>query len=581
TNLSSIFTKTFSGLTAGNYTYHWWSYGNGTSNNYNSSLTYSYNISKAVPAGSASGTSPITYGTVGNVNGTESNEGDGDITYNLYRDNVSVSNPDATTLGAGAYNYIYNATSGQNYTANASLGTFSLTVDQAAASINLTLNNSQNNITITQGDSIDLNCSTLTGDSSAYLAMYREGTLINNGTSPIGNTTTFNTVQVENITCVYQATQNYSISSEIFWVNVMQDITPPEVNLVYPENTSYAINVSELNYTVYDFYLDSCWYVNSSGQNVTITCGNNITNMISAEGSNTWTVWANDTSGNENSSSVTFVKDTIYPSIDDIVNKSITHNSATINWTTNEVTNSTVKYGNSLALSSLSTSSSFVTAHSVQLTRLNAETVYYYNITSCDRVNNCNISAETYNFTTTVSPAPIETEDNNQPILGTGFPTYSTNLEETTEGYQRRIKENWKIRFKINLDKKTETHLLKLDELLEDRVVLTLSSEPQTFYLSVNESKKIDLNNDNYYDLEIFLATIQDNFADLKIDKIHEEKIISNVEEPSISPEPEDEVFPGEKKSLSNLTPVLILVGIIVAELVLISLLIIKHRKSR
>jgi hypothetical protein len=250
---ASLFNYTFSDLAAGNYTYYWWAYGNGSSTNYNTSITYSYNISKAVPQGSISGISPINYGAAGNVEGSETNNGNGDVQYKLFKNNVEVSNPDTTILGAGTYNYIYNATGGQNYTDNSSIGTFELTVDQVTSSVNLTLNNTQANITITQGTAIDLNCSTLTGDSGAYLALYREGSLINNGTSPIGNTTTFNTIQVENITCYYQETQNYTISSKTWWVNVTEVVNQaPTITDIsdVPDQSITEASVSYVEFSV-------------------------------------------------------------------------------------------------------------------------------------------------------------------------------------------------------------------------------------------------------------------------------------------------------------------------------------------
>ncbi|KKK64248.1 hypothetical protein LCGC14_2986140, partial [marine sediment metagenome] len=93
----------------------------------------------ATPTGSISGTSPITYGTAGNVQGTESNTGDADVTYQLFRDDVLVSNPDTTVLSVGSYNYIYNTTGGANYTANGSMDTFSLTVNKASPSSNMAI----------------------------------------------------------------------------------------------------------------------------------------------------------------------------------------------------------------------------------------------------------------------------------------------------------------------------------------------------------------------------------------------------------------------------------------------------------
>jgi len=58
---------------------------NDTSNNLNSTI-YNLNITQAIPSGSLSGSSPITYGTAGDVQGSESNSGDGDVVYKLYRE---------------------------------------------------------------------------------------------------------------------------------------------------------------------------------------------------------------------------------------------------------------------------------------------------------------------------------------------------------------------------------------------------------------------------------------------------------------------------------------------------------------
>jgi len=46
--------------------------------------------------------------------------------------------------------------------------------------------------------------------------------------------------------------------------------------------------------------------LNSGTTNTSVTCGQNVTGISSSLGTNTWTVYANDTFGNENSSSATF-----------------------------------------------------------------------------------------------------------------------------------------------------------------------------------------------------------------------------------------------------------------------------------
>lgn len=109
-------------------------------------------------------------------------------------------------------------------------------------------------------------------------------------------------------------------ASNLPFLNVtysLSDIVSPNLSLIFPLNQSYNSNISELNYTVSDDNLDSCWYSLNNGltNNTIATCGNNVSNLTSNEGSNTWTIYANDTIGNENSSQITFIKDTIAPNI--------------------------------------------------------------------------------------------------------------------------------------------------------------------------------------------------------------------------------------------------------------------------
>ncbi len=114
-------------------------------------------------------------------------------------------------------------------------------------------------------------------------------------------------------TSEYCRVDNVNITGDI----IISDSTPPSLSIIYPQNTTYNINISSLNYSVSDANLQACWYsLNNGITNTTITCGQNATGLISTEGSNTWKIWANDSAGNTNSSSITFFKDTINPLID-------------------------------------------------------------------------------------------------------------------------------------------------------------------------------------------------------------------------------------------------------------------------
>jgi len=92
--------------------------------------------------------------------------------------------------------------------------------------------------------------------------------------------------------------------------------------------------------------------------------------------------------------------ETVPPAISSIQNSSITTSGVTINWTTDEGSNSSVDYGINTSLGSSTGLDDNVTSHSINLTGLNSGILYYYNLTSCDVVGNCN-STGTYNFTTT------------------------------------------------------------------------------------------------------------------------------------------------------------------------------------
>jgi hypothetical protein len=133
------FMTTKTDLAAGTYNYKWYVKDSAGAWNYTSAI---YTVNKATPTLtlSASPSWTVTYPTLTTVTGSETNNGDSDLTYNLYRNNVLVSNPETKELGAGNYNYVFNTTGGQNYTSNSVSGT--LTVNKATPSLSIQFNNS-------------------------------------------------------------------------------------------------------------------------------------------------------------------------------------------------------------------------------------------------------------------------------------------------------------------------------------------------------------------------------------------------------------------------------------------------------
>ncbi|HJX50791.1 MAG TPA: hypothetical protein VJ438_04990, partial [Candidatus Nanoarchaeia archaeon] len=107
-------------------------------------------------------------------------------------------------------------------------------------------------------------------------------------------------------------------------INYTADITSPQINITYPQNTTYSVNVSALNYTYSDDNPGFCWYNNGTINSSAVVAGINFTNITSNEGSNTWTLYCNDTAGNSNQTDVqSFVVQSIPTSLAFSVNQTM------------------------------------------------------------------------------------------------------------------------------------------------------------------------------------------------------------------------------------------------------------------
>lgn len=95
------------------------------------------------------------------------------------------------------------------------------------------------------------------------------------------------------------------------------DTIKPFVHILFPNNVTNSTHTGlDINFTQSDVNLASCWWTNNSGStNNSISCPNNITSQTWPEGLNTVEVYANDSAGNENVSSITFRIDTTNPSL--------------------------------------------------------------------------------------------------------------------------------------------------------------------------------------------------------------------------------------------------------------------------
>ncbi|MFC2016700.1 DUF4838 domain-containing protein, partial [Chloroflexota bacterium] len=119
--------------------------------------------------------------------------------------------------------------------------------------------------------------------------------------------------------------------------------------------------------------------------------------------------------------------DTSPPVISNVQTPIITDTTATITWTTDDLSDSTVNYGLTSALGSVESDPTSVTSHSVGLTGLSSDTTYYYTVTSCNADSYCSSSSPPDTFTTTTAGP-----DTTPPERSNGQPT-GTLLSGTTE----------------------------------------------------------------------------------------------------------------------------------------------------
>src|SRR3989344_5475814 len=185
------------------------------------------------------------------------------------------------------------------------------TISKATSDVNLFLNSSQANISITQRHFINITGNLATGIGN--IQIYNNSILLSNGTSPRTNITQFNDTGTFNITAEI-ANQNWTYNSETWWVEV-NSRTPLFSNPINDSNIKKHQNIT-MNVTItgnlelrnYTFsWNDTGSFVNSTPFQISgalTSWDANISKNITANGTYivSWRYYACDLSNNCNSS---------------------------------------------------------------------------------------------------------------------------------------------------------------------------------------------------------------------------------------------------------------------------------------
>jgi len=120
----------------------------------------------------------------------------------------------------------------------------------------------------------------------------------------------------------------------------------------------------------------------------------------------------------------------------------------------------------------------------------------------------------------------------------TGKTIYESDDKDIKKGKTQKLKDGEKVKFNVIQEGFVYSHSLEIVDLQLDRATITIYSNPITIFLYIGEDKKLDLNEDGFYDLYVKLEKIEKNKADIYLKSIYE---VVEVEEPGLSPEDEED----------------------------------------
>ena len=209
---------------------------------------------------------------------------------------------------------------------------------------------------------------------------------------------------------------NSAESDEYSFTTLPPDEEPPEIsNVASPESeitensATITWDTNEVSDSLVKYGTTSGVYTDEESDAADVTSHSIGLAGLAADTTYYYVVNSTDPSGNSAESDeysfTTLPPDEEPPEISNVASSGITRNSATITWTTDEISDSLVKYGTASGVyTEQEYNAADVTSHSIGLTELAAKTTYYYVVNSTDPSGNSAESAED-SFTTMRRPS--------------------------------------------------------------------------------------------------------------------------------------------------------------------------------
>ena len=306
----------------------------------------------------------------------------------------------------------------------------------------------------------------------------------------------------------------------------INDTTAPSLNFVSPShsassnlsyNNSILVNVTavdnvNLSTIVIRLFNSSHAQINSSNS-TTSPLFINFTNNL-AEGVYRVNVTANDSVGNVNNSETRIITiDKTVPSI------SLSKNSATSSTSVLNITATItdVTGANSCSTSRGSISGSGNTRY-VSETGLNCGTSYTYNVSCTDFAGNSGSSTSSFSTDSCASSSSGSGTTTTTSTFWIGTFVDSDVEFSDKKSVSREVRAKERIQIKIN----STLHHIGIITLTSVDAVINVSSTPQQAVLSIGQSKKFEVSDDSYYDLNVTLVSINSTKANITVEYIYE-----------------------------------------------------------
>ena len=442
-------------------------------------------------------------------------------------------------------------------------------VNKSNGNVRLLLNGSQSGLAIATNTPFWINTTLVNGTGNILL--YRNRTLINNGTSPLANLTNFTSSGTYNISLYYAGNENFTSTHNMFWVNIagVNDtiadsetvtLSSTVTNVIFKINSSVQnvvvpSNVSSTKPITFDFSLLLGSGMVNTTNNITLT------RAVSSTLNHTVEIFANttmsSTSAWDGKVNIPIVNTTTFaaPNSNGTVTVMIyVGSSETINFS------QPVK----IILGGQSGKHAAWSNGSATLTNIN---------TTCDSATNptninstareCYIDSGsdlliwTYHFTYFAAYTPAETAATAATTASSG--NLGAYYSEFSEG-SRTEKLNYGdfMSFKI----KNTRHNVVVIKVINDAVTLRITSSPIDVALKAGETKEIDVNKNGINDFRIvlnsmtkiggtFTFTILDENAP-KTEAIFQPETPPAEEMPVLIPQPEEKAEANLMEYLKN-----------------------------